>query len=135
MMAWPTIICGVILMVDGVIGYSQQDPEHVSRTALIPTWFGLALLLCGLLAFKDGLRKHVMHLAAMIGLVGAIGGFMPLMRQYNKSGSIDPTKPSAVAGEVMIFVCIVFVVLCVKSFIDARKARRAQPEASITTTV
>jgi hypothetical protein len=66
-----------------------------------------------------------MHLAAMVGLLGAIGGFMPLIRQYNKTGSFDPLKPSAVAGELMILICLVFVGLCVKSFIAARKAREA----------
>jgi hypothetical protein len=195
MMAWPTIICGLILVVDGVVGYAQQEtgtqfkltdkvviklkienvPESVveklnplkdkefsremfveevnkllgadettkfqsiivnhaevkpSPTALIPSVIGIILVLCGLLAFKENLRKHVMHLAVIVGLVGAIGGFMPLVRQYNKAGSFDPTKPSAISGEVMILVCAFFVVLCVKSFIDARKAARQAKAAS-----
>ena len=75
------------------------------------------------LAFNDKLRKHAMHFAAMVGLFGTIGGFMPLVRQYNKTGSFDPTKPSAVAGELMILICVVFVGLCVKSFIT--RGRRA----------
>ena len=65
-----------------------------------------------------------MHLAAMVGLVGAIGGFMPLIRQYNKTGSFDPLKPSAVAGELMILICLVFVGLCVNSFIRPKARRR-----------
>jgi uncharacterized membrane protein len=129
MMAWPTIICGVVLVVDGVVGYLQQDAGSASPTALIPAAIGGVLILCGLLAFKDNLRKHVMHLAAMVGLIGAVGGFMPLMRQYNKTGSFDPTKPSAISGEVLILVCLIFVGLCVKSFIDARKARQAKTDS------
>lgn len=127
MMAWPAIICGAVLVADGLVGYAQQDEGHVSPTALIPAGFGLVLMLCGFLAFKDSLRKHVMHLAAMVGLVGAICGFIPLMMQYKKNGSFDPKKPSAISGEVMILVCVIFVVLCVKSFIDARKHRQAKP--------
>jgi hypothetical protein len=126
MMAWPTIICGALLVADGLIGYAQQDAGSASPTALIPAAIGCVLMLCGFLAFKDNLRKHVMHLAAIVGLFGAIGGFMPLIRQYNKSGSFDPTKPSAVSGEAMILICVIFVGLCVKSFIDAGKARRAK---------
>jgi hypothetical protein len=127
MMAWPTIICGAILVVDGLVGYLQQETGKESPTALIPAGFGGVFLLCGLLAFKDNLRKHVMHFAAMVGLVGAIGGFMPLFRQYkNHNGSFDPTLASAISGEVMILVCVVFVGLCVKSFIDAKKARLAK---------
>jgi hypothetical protein len=123
MMAWPTIICGALLVADGLVGYAQQDVGHVSPTALIPAAIGAILMLCGFLAFNNNMRKHVMHLAAMVGLVGAIGGFMPLFRQ---TGPFDPTKPSAISGEVMILVCVIFVGLCVKSFIDARKARQAK---------
>jgi uncharacterized membrane protein len=129
MMAWPTIICGGLLVAVGVFGYAQQEPNpetgKVSMTALIPAFVGGVLLLCGVLAFKDNLRKHMMHLAAMVGLIGCLGGFMPLIRQISKSGSFDPTKPSALAGEAMIVICAVFVGLCVNSFIQARKARQA----------
>jgi hypothetical protein len=62
----------------------------------------------------------------MVGLVGALGGFMPLIRQYNKTGEFDPTKPSAIAGELMILICAVFVGLCVNTFVQARKARQSQ---------
>jgi uncharacterized membrane protein (UPF0136 family) len=125
MMAWPTIICGVILVLDGLAGYFQSESANPSPTALIPSGFGAVLILCGVLAFKDNLRKHVMHAAAMVGLLGAVGGLMPLFRSYSK-GTFDPMKPSIIAGEVMILVCVIFVGLCVKSFIDARKARQAK---------
>jgi hypothetical protein len=82
------------------------------------------LVVCGLLAFNDARRKHVMHLAAVVGLVGFLGGFMPLIRQYNKTGEFDPLKPSAISGELMILVCGVFLWLCVNSFIAARRARK-----------
>lgn len=128
MMAWPTIICGALLVLVGIVGYGTATPGDdgkVSPTALIPAFFGAALIVCGVLAFKDNLRKHVMHLAAMIGVLGAVGGFMPLVRQYSKTGEFNPFKKSAIAGELMILVCVVFVGLCVNSFIQARKARKA----------
>ena len=129
MMAWPTIVCGTLLVAVGLVGYAQQDPNpetgQVSVTALIPAFVGGVLILCGALAFRDKLRKHVMHFAAIIGLLGAIGGFMPLQRQLKNTGTIDLTKPSAISGELMILICAVFVGLCVKSFIEARKARKA----------
>ncbi|MBY0459591.1 MAG: hypothetical protein K2V38_19915 [Gemmataceae bacterium] len=124
MMAWPTLICGALLVLVGIVGYGTSEVQPPPGTALIPAYFGAALVVCGLLAFKDNLRKHVMHLAAMIGLVGAVGGFMPLIRQINKTGEFDPTKKSAIAGELMILICVVFVGMCVNSFIQARKARQ-----------
>jgi uncharacterized membrane protein len=133
MMAWPTILCGALCVLIGVVGYGTAEPNaetgKVSMTALIPAFLGAALIVCGLLAFKDNLRKHVMHLAAMLGLFGVIGGFMPLIRQYNLTGSFDPMKRSAIAGELMILTCIVFVALCVRSFISAKKARKAKEAA------
>jgi hypothetical protein len=127
-MAVPTLITAILLIVVGVVGYANATPGDdgkVSPTALIPAMVGGVLAVCGLLALSDKARKHAMHFAAMIGLVGFVGGFMPLIRQYNKTGSFDPLKPSAISGELMILICAVFVGLCVNSFIQARKARTA----------
>jgi uncharacterized membrane protein HdeD (DUF308 family) len=125
-MAWLTIICGAILVVDGVVGYVQQDAAKASPTALIPAAFGGVLIVCGILAFKDKLRKHVMHLAVIVGLMGAVGCIVNLGRVFSKPEPFDPTTPAAISNEVMILVCVLFVALCVKSFIDARKARQAK---------
>ena len=128
-MAVPALITSLLLIVVGAVGYlngTPGDDGKVSPTALIPAFFGGLIGVCGVLALNPKYRKHAMHLAAMVGLLGAIGGFMPLIRQYNKTGSFDPTKPSAVAGGLMILICAVFVGLCVNSFIRARKARQAK---------
>ncbi|HJZ59475.1 MAG TPA: hypothetical protein VKE74_31315 [Gemmataceae bacterium] len=148
-MAVPTLITAVLLIVVGVVGYVGQVPEpgkEKSLTALIPAMVGGVLAVCGLLAFSGKLRKHAMHFAAIVGLLGFVGGFMPLQRQAagikkaaDEAGSpistseawsrIDPLKPSAVSGELMSLICLVFVGLCVNSFIQARKARAAREAA------
>ncbi len=137
MMPIVTMITGVILVGVGVFGYTNQEPNpetgKVSMTALIPAIVGGLLLVLGILALSPGLRKHAMHFAAMVGLVGLLGGFMPIIRQIKNSGSFDPLKPSALAGEAMILVCAVFVALCVKSFIAAKKARKAREAAGVVT--
>lgn len=121
-----SMLFGVLLIVLGLVGYfapdtlGENDPGKVSPTALIPSAIGAILLLCGLaVAAKPALRKHLMHLAAVVGLVGAAGGFMPLMRS-----KFDFTKASAVSGLLMIGLCALFVLLCVRSFIRARIARK-----------
>src|SRR5579883_2081002 len=127
MMAWPTIICGAVLVAIGVIGYAGATPDaegKVSPTALIPAVIGGIIALCGLLAFGEKLRKHVMHFAAVVGVLGFLGGFMPLIRQNMKGKPFDPSAPAAMNGLLMSFVCLVFVGLCVQSFIDARRARK-----------
>jgi hypothetical protein len=143
----PTLIVAVLLIVVGIVGYAGQDPAQgkVSPTALIPAIIGAVIGVCGLLSFSDKLRKHAMHLASVVGLIGVFGGVMPLQRQAKtiredaeKAGApismseawskVDPLKPSAVSGVLTSLICLVFVGLCVKSFIDARKARAKQAQ-------
>jgi len=133
MMAWPTIICGALLVLIGIVGYGTSEVQPPPITALIPAFIGAALVVCGALAFKDNLRKHVMHLAAMIGLFGFLGGFAPLIRQIVKGNDFDPMKKPAIAGELTILVCLVFVGMCVNSFIQAKKARKAKEAAEAGT--
>jgi len=128
MMAWPTIVSGLLLVAVGVTGYATSELEKAPVTALIPAALGAILVVCGALAFNEKLRKHVMHLAAMVGVFGVVGGFMPLIRQI-AGGGFDPLKRSAIAGELTVVISAVFVGLCVNSFIQARKARQAREAA------
>ena len=129
MMAWPTIVSGGLLVAVGLLGYTASELQPAPKTALIPAALGAILVVCGALAFNEKLRKHVMHLAAMVGLFGVLGGFMPLVRQILNNGDFNPLKLSAITGELTIVICAVFVGLCVNSFIQARKARQAREAA------
>ena len=124
-MSRAAILFGLLLIALGLAGYYSPTtfgtvgPEGTSPTALIPAAFGAVLLVCGLVVeFAPKLRKHVMHLAALVGLLGAVGGVMPLQR--NK---MDFSKSGTVAGLLMIILCALFVVLCIRSFVLARIAR------------
>lgn len=127
-MAWTTLICGTLLILIGILSYMTGEPapgkDTVSPTALIPAFFGIAMVFCGVLSLDRRFRKHAMHVAAMIGLLGALGGFMPIARQIANTGAFDPLKKSSIAGELMIVVCLVFVGMCVNSFIQARRLRQ-----------
>jgi hypothetical protein len=117
------MIFGAALIALGVIGYLAPEMlgqfENVSPTALIPAGLGAVMLLCGFIALiKPGSRKHAMHTAALVGVLGVAGGFMPLSRS-----EFNFQKASAVSGLLMVSLSALFVLLCVKSFIDARKSR------------
>lgn len=144
-MALPTIIIGLLLVAVGYWGYEQpvrlkptndttvavlpgdelKTEQPKSKTALIPAFFGLGLIVLGALSTVDGLRKHVMHLAAMVGLLGAVGGLYPIVKQAKTDDGIDFGSPSAISSLAMVGLCALFVFLCVKSFINVRKAREA----------
>ncbi len=124
-MAVPTLITAVLLIVIGITGYSAQDPGKASPTALIPAFLGGILALCGLLAFKDHLRKHAMHAAAALALLGGIGAMYPVVKRVIKGAEISISEPAVLSATLTTLVCFVFVGLCVRSFIAARKARQA----------
>ena len=73
-------------------------------------------MICGLLAANEGRRMVVMHVAVVIGLMGFIGSMAKLF----KSGQ----STAAFAGKaISAGLCAVFIALCVRSFIQARRAR------------
>ena len=117
------LLFGSLLIGLGLIGYSAPSTfgeyDKVSMTSLIPAFIGAGLLLCGLIVLaKPAARKHAMHVAALLGVFGFLGGFMPLFRS-----NFNFEKASAVSGLLMSSLSLLFVTLCVKSFIEARKAR------------
>jgi hypothetical protein len=125
-MAVPAVIAGVLLVVVGIVGYTSQDPAKTSPTALIPAIFGLILGLCGVLAiWKDSLKKHVMHAAAAVALLGMLGAPYPIFKRLAKGDDINPSEPAVVSAYLTTFICAVFLAMCVRSFTQARKAREA----------
>ena len=125
-MARITIGVGVVLIALGLIGYL---PHQESWTALIPALFGVPLTILGVPALQEGWRKHSMHVAVIIGLVGFLGGAFSFMRPLLSGGEMKPM--AATMQALMALTCAAFVGLCVKSFIDARVARKQDPKPDI----
>jgi hypothetical protein len=128
-MAVPTLITAVLMIVVGIYGYTSQDPNagKVSVTAAMPAFLGAILGVCGLLAFSDKMRKHAMHAAAALALLGAIGSLYPVIKMAATGTAIEWGSPKVVTSLLSSLICAVFVGLCIKSFIDARKARQHPP--------
>jgi ABC-type transport system involved in cytochrome c biogenesis permease subunit len=114
------IICGSLLVLIGFAGYAYGLMNgNASLTALIPAAFGSVLEIFGFVArSRESLRKHLMHAAVVVALLGFI---MTAGRLLMKANQISPG--AAVFSQIaMAFVCLVFVVLAVRSFITARRA-------------
>ncbi len=119
-MASTTIVVGALLSLLGVGGYVVSGAA--SATALIPAFFGVPLIALGLLARSASMRKHAMHGAVMLGLLGCAGALFSLMRTPT-----GPRAPVAVFSQaVMVVVTAAFVALCVRSFKATRLARTKQ---------
>ena len=121
-MATTTIGFGVVLIILGVAGYFGSD--MVSLTALIPAAFGLLLVIFGAMAKDDKRRKMAMHIAVTVGLLGFLGTVPGLVKLGALLSGGDVARPMAViAQSIMAVLMAVYVAMCVKSFIDARRSR------------
>jgi hypothetical protein len=121
-MAPIAIVFGVLLGALGPVLFFLSDPAKQSPTAFIPSGFGIALILCGVVALNDKFRMHAMHGAALLGLLGFA---MPLGRVIYAATQANFQFGLAAGGSLaMSVLCLIFLALCVKSFVDARIARK-----------
>jgi hypothetical protein len=119
-MANTTIGFAVALILLGLLGYVGTGAE--SPTALIPAIFGVVLLVLGMLARSPQRRKLAMHIAVVVGLLGFAGSFRGLMNLGPLIAGEPVARPTAViAQSVMALLMGLYVVLCIKSFVDARR--------------
>lgn len=120
-MPFISIVCGVLLIIVGVAGYIHGVMnDKASITALIPAFFGIALAILGAAAgAMENLRKHLMHVAVLLGLLGFL---LPLGRILSKFSEFT-LSAAGISQLAMSAICLVFVILCVRSFIAARANR------------
>ena len=109
---------GLILIVLGVASYMLTG--RTSATALIPAIFGAVLVICALVARNENARRHAMHAAVAIGLLGALAA---LGRGIPAALSGGAARPAVLSQLIMGVLLLVYVGLGVQSFIAARKAR------------
>lgn len=115
------IVFGILLILVGVVGYALGGANK-SPTALIPAYEGVLLAICGAIVLaKPGARKHAMHAAAMVGTLGFLAASGRLVPKLIK-GEVPAALPLTCIS-LMIVLSALFVFLCVRSFIAARKAR------------
>lgn len=120
------ISIGIIMILMGGIAYVASGAASI--TALIPAFFGVAFGGLGMLAKRsEAMRKHAMHAALLLALLGLGGSFGGLMALFGMIGGETPERLNAVIAQaVMAVLCIFFLVAGIRSFIDARKAREKE---------
>ena len=143
----PTIavMFGIILFALGVVAFNHPGKfgfgkHHVlpngkpiydpaipgAPTSLIPAVLGIILIGSGALAMaKPETRKHAMHAAAAAGLLGAVGGLVPVMLRNG-----DTHEAAVKVGYILTVTSMIFVALCINSFVQARAARKAGETAA-----
>ena len=127
-MARITVLIGIVLVLLGGFGYVGTGSHF--PTALIPCYVGIVLAILGFFAYTPDAKRRMlfMHIAVTVGLLGFLGtaksivdfGLMLNGRQFPHPAAVEEKAAMAV-------VLLVFVVLCVRSFITARRARALDP--------
>jgi hypothetical protein len=124
-MARLTLYFGVLLMGIGIYFFIATGSTH--PTPLIASGFGLVLVICGLLAYSGDAakRKLYMHVAVTIGLFGFLFPGFISMKDLVKAHADQRlvAHPAAVHEQLLMSIlCLIFVLLCVRSFIAARRS-------------
>ena len=116
-----TIALGVALIIVGLAGYFLTGA--VSLTALIPAGFGVVIALAGVVARDDRMRKHAMHAAVLVALLGFLGSVRGVLQI---GALLDGTaaRPAAVVSQtIMAVLTLGYIVVAVRSFVQARRRR------------
>jgi hypothetical protein len=79
------------------------------------------MLILAMVARSPQARRHAMHAAVAIALISALG---TLPRLFPALMAREFSRPAVMAQAAMVLVLLLYVVLGVKSFIEARRARR-----------
>jgi len=114
-----SIMIGVLLILVGLVGYLYgMSSGGGSVTALIPAAFGVVLAVLGFVArANEGMRKHLMHAAVAIALLGFIATSGRLLSRLS-----ELTMSAAVLSQVITAVlCLIFMILAIRSFAAARR--------------
>lgn len=114
------LLIGALLVALGTYSYTASISG--SAMTLIPAMVGALLVVLGLLARKDALKKHAMHGAAAVALLGVLGGIGPLA--MGGSDRFPPLMIQATVG--MMILCGILLAAAVQAF---RKARRERGQA------
>ncbi|HEY1500607.1 MAG TPA: hypothetical protein VGF88_13585 [Acidobacteriaceae bacterium] len=120
-MAKVTILFGLLLIVLGVVGYVGTGWK--APTALIPTYIGIVFTILGFLARKGSQKKRmlVMHIAVTLGALSFLGTAKSIWDFIQMERGRAMLRPIAVEDQAVFSVMmLIYVLLCVRSFIKAR---------------
>jgi hypothetical protein len=116
-----TRLIGILLIVLGIGSYVATG--QTSITALIPAFFGAVLVLLALVARRESARRHAMHAAvavALIGLLATLGRLIPALADGQFA------RPAVLSQLAMAVLLAFYVFKGVMSFVEARRARSSR---------
>ncbi len=125
-MAKLTIVFGVLLILIAAAGFVATGSSH--PTALIPAIAGVLFCLFGAVATTPDPKRRMlwMHIAVTIALLlflGSLKADLDVIRLAN--GAVFPHPVAIEEKSAMSLLCLLYVLLAIRSFINARRTRVA----------
>ena len=114
-----TLAAGAVLTVLGIAGYALSGAA--SLTALIPALVGVLLAICGVLARQDKLRRHAIHAALAVALLGALGSLMNVVKIGQVFAGTAQRPTAVVVSTIMFLILVAYLAVGVRSFVAARR--------------
>lgn len=127
-----TVVFGLLLCALSVVTLILTGGQISSWSIFIPCFVGVPLLLLGLFSMiRPDSKKHAMHAAATLGLLGALaalGRGIPQGLKIMRGEEVELLPVAMVWA--MILICATFVFVCIESFVSARRARLSQGQSN-----
>ncbi len=117
-----TFTFSILLILLGLVGYFGTG--RLSITALIPTWLGILILICGIVALSHRFTKTFMHIAVVLAFLGFLGTFHGIIKMVKMlMGITIPLPQAAIAQSIMSLLCLVYVLICFRWFLNNRRKK------------
>ena len=123
-MAKITVLFGIVLIILGVASFVLTGNKF--PTSLIPVAFGILLVTFGSMAETPVAKRRMlfMHIAVTVGLLGFLGTAQSLFQVVQLfKGKLFPYPAAIEEKAAMALLMLIHVLLCVRSFITARRTR------------
>ncbi len=123
-MAKVTVLFGVLLIILGVVSFIGTGSKF--PTSLIPVAFGILLTTFGGMAETPVSKRRMlfMHIAVTVGLLGFLATATSLVQVVQLfKGKLFPYPAAIEEKAAMSALMLIYVLLCVRSFITARRSR------------
>lgn len=111
------LLCG--LSVAALVASTQKYPSQ-----FVPMMVGIPIFFCSVFALNPHRRKHAMHSAAAVGLLGLVFAVGLLIQTRLRLPDGDDVKTYIMRlGGAMAVLCLCFVAACVVSFVQTRSRK------------
>ncbi len=117
------LLCGLTLA--ALCLSTQKMPAQ-----FCPMMFGIPLLFAGVVGLNPHRRKHAMHAAAAVAMVGTIGGGANALVSTVRHFTGIATNPLGLQTIiVMTSLCLIYLLISIYSFLTVRRKKRLASSA------